>query len=94
MEEYDRIIEDRLEIANPNVPINDEVPGWNRLSIDDYNEELQEEYNKVINDENIKDADEIVYNQVTDNEDTDHHSGQQYGDRIKLTHSNEEMTMT
>ena len=58
MNEYDDKLNERLNDKQFQITYSDDVPAWNRLSLDDIDDEFITEFNKVINDESIKDADD------------------------------------
>lgn len=61
MKEYDESIEERLEAQNTNIDLGnyDQTPQWNRLSITDDDPEFVEEFNRVINDASVPEADSL-----------------------------------
>ena len=58
MQKYNNNIKEIVEnVANVEL-ITMDIPKWNQLSIRDYDEEFNEEFQKVINDQSVRDIDE------------------------------------
>ena len=64
MNKYDIEIEKRLDAKNILLNVAQEIPEWNRLSLEDNDEAFAEEFNKVINDHDLKDIDDIKTTEV------------------------------
>jgi len=67
MKDYDQAIAERLDIENANIALgnHDDTPQWNQLSIVDEDPEFVEEFNRVINDATLPEADELVMREHT-----------------------------
>ena len=67
MTDYDQAIAERLNIENANIVLgdHDDIPQWNRLSIVDEDPEFVEEFNRVINDATLPEADKLEMREYT-----------------------------
>ena len=62
MKRYDEQIEKHvMDVKDTDIDLKD-IPRWNHLSIDDEDEAFRDEFQRVISDDSIKDADEILEN--------------------------------
>ena len=58
--EFDQEIKEKLNVKDPSAPqpVNDTITNWNSLSLDNEDQEFLDEWNRVINDDDLPEADE------------------------------------
>jgi hypothetical protein len=66
MEDYDKKMEERLNIKNPDNNNPNDICEFNRLSMDNYDQAFIDDMNKVIADETIPEQDNIYNSDVLD----------------------------
>ena len=69
IEQFDTLLGDRLDAKDKDLEVN-EIPDWNRLSTDEHDPQFNDEFNKVINDDSVPEADEEQQSQKEKDETT------------------------
>ena len=57
MKDYDKLLANNIDAKKTSLSM-DDVPDWNRLSINELDPDFDQEFNKVISDDDIPDADQ------------------------------------
>ena len=58
MKEYDQLLANNIDVKNMSLSM-DEIPDWNRLSLNELDHDFDKKINKVISDNGVPDIDQI-----------------------------------